>query len=106
MPEIWTSPDGLPAALTLVELPPLADGDDGWFPEGPGELPPRSYEMRVGPIAVWERTVFPYEPWSPYDAVSDILRHEGWTPPPPTDAEMAECEHGMSARYCSGPGHY
>jgi len=104
MPEIWISADGLPAELTLVDFAPLADGDDGWFPEGPGERPPRAYEMRVGPNVVWERVVFPVAPWSPYDAVADILVAEGWAPPPSDDD--AECEHGMSARLCSGPRHY
>ena len=111
MPEIWIAPDGLPAELTLTsiapaEVDPETGLDDEWFPDAPGARPPVAYEMRVGPIVVWERVVFPYDPWSPYDTVSDVLCHEGWTPPPPTEAELAECEHGMSARYCSGPAHY
>ena len=101
MSEIWTSPDGIACELFYV------GGVDDWFPEGPGQRPPARYELRVHghrDIVVEEHTVFPLEPWSPYDAISDRLIAYGWEPPP--SEPEPDCEHGLSANLCHGPNHY
>lgn len=103
--EIWVSPDGIPCELTPVDLP--VDDEEPWFPESPGQRPPRAYELRaVGDASnvVEHFTVFPVEPWSPYDAVSDRLRAYGWEPPEPEP--YVECEHGLNFDLCAGPMHY
>jgi|PlaIllAssembly_1097288.scaffolds.fasta_scaffold00151_3 hypothetical protein len=111
--EIWTTAEGVAAKLLPVDFEPY-DGDDEefggyeWFPEGPGQRPPQRYVLEAvetGEI-IFDYTVFPYAPWSPYDAIFDVLMKEGFTPPPPTEAELALCEHGMSANGCSGPNHF
>lgn len=109
--EVWTSPDGVEAYLTPVPLTP-PDPDDEfyepWFAESPGARPPGRYNLIAvddGRV-VFDYTVYPYEPWSWYDAISDILLRDGWEPPPLTEEEMALCEHGMSAWLCAGPSHY
>lgn len=106
--EVWTSPDGVAVELRAAPAPPVGPDEDYWFPESPGHLPPRWYHLvAVGTdTVVAEHTVFPVAPWSPYDAISDRLVREGFTPPPLTEAELAECEHGMSAMSCSGPNHF
>lgn len=104
--EIWLDPLGRPARLIPVGMPDY--GDDPWFPEQPGQRPPYEYRIEAvhNPRLALREVVFPVEPWSPYDAISDRLVARGWTPPAPTEEEMAECEHGLSARWCSGPNHY
>lgn len=103
-PEIWTTPEGV-----FVELHPVPnhfdDEDGGWFPEEPGQRPPQSYELRDanGSVAL-AFTVFPNEPWSPYEAASDKLVSWGFAPP--ASEPDALCEHGLSASLCSGPNHY
>lgn len=116
--EAWTDPAGRLAELVAVAHPtaaPLAaEGypedyeDDGWFADFPGQRPPQSYELRsvVDGSVLRSDTVFPVEPWSWYDAIADRLVADGWTPPAPTEAELEECEHGLSAMLCSGPNHY
>lgn len=77
-----------------------------WFAEGPGQRPPQFYDLRnltTGEVA--ETVVFPYEPWSPADAISDKLRAWGWTDTTTYD-DAGTCEHGLSASLCAGPGHY
>lgn len=99
MIEVWTSPDGRLAALN-----PIRSTHD-WYPEGPGHRPPQTYEMtddNGDPIESF--TVFPVEPWSPYDAAFDRLRGMGWVPP--VQEPEPTCEHGLSASLCAGPGHY
>ena len=102
--EIWLDPMGRPARLIPVGTPNL----DGWYADEPGQRPPYQYRIEAvhNPRLALTETVFPYEPWSPYDAISDRLTANGFTPPAPTEAEMAVCEHGLSAQLCSGPGHY
>jgi hypothetical protein len=92
--EVWIDPTGRPVELEYVGL--TGDGEEGpdgetyeWFPESPGHLHPRTY--LVGGI---EFVVFPVEPWSPYDAIADILLRDGYTPPPPTEAELARIGYG------------
>ena len=98
-PEIWISPKGNPGELHYVGT------IDEWYADFPGQRPPACYELRqVGGSGLMRYTVFPLEPWSAYDAISDTLRRDGWTPP--TAEEMAECEHGLSAALCAGPMHY
>ena len=105
-PEVWISPNGTATTLHNVVLPALPD-EDGWFADDPGQGRPVAYELRAADgYVVDSLVVTPYAPWSPYDTVSDALVRDGWTPPAPTDAEDAECEHGMSARLCSGSAHY
>jgi hypothetical protein len=93
--EVWLDPLGRPAHLTFLGSPEAAfpeltaDEDyEPWFPEGPGQRPPVVYELRnaANPRLRLTRTVFPLEPWSPYDAITDILVREGWTPPAQEDA--------------------
>lgn len=110
--EIWLDPMGRPAKLICLGHPkPVVDEDgysEDWFPEQPGQRPPVEYRIEAvhnARLALRE-VVFPVEPWSPYDAISDRLVANGFTPPPPTEAEMAQCEHGLSAQLCSGPNHY
>lgn len=119
-PEIWTR-DGVPFELHAVDmaareaefLASLSDEEaamwEPWYPDFPGERPPQTYQLtRVGnPYdVVAEFTVFPVGGWSWYDAASDRLLRDGYDPPPPTEADLAVCEHGLSARLCSGPNHY
>jgi hypothetical protein len=114
--EVWTSPDGVPCYLTArntaeVEAAMAAEyGDEWepWFAEDPGARPPRYYHLlAVSDGRVVESyTALPYEPWSWYDAVSDWLLRNGWDGPPPTEEDLAECEHGLAAWLCAGPGHY
>ena len=87
--EIWTDPTGRPVELEYVGL--TGDGEDefDWFPESPGHLHPRTY--LVGGI---EFVVFPVEPWSPHDAISDTLIREGYEPPPPTPEKEARIGYG------------
>lgn len=102
--EVWESPAGVAATLEPVDVPGLLDE---WYPESPGARPPRVYRMvDAAGLTVTEFTVFPVEPWSWYDAASDLLVKEGWTPPPPTAEDLAVCEHGLSVSLCAGPGHY
>lgn len=103
MSEIWLSPDGRPCFLELAPPPPPSgeDWEDGWYPEAPGQLPPKTYLVDGEQI-----TVSPVGGWSWYDAISDILIRRGYTPPPPTPEELATCEHGLSAQLCAGPMHY
>jgi hypothetical protein len=106
--EVWTTSEGVSVELRPVPWPPLEADEDPWFPESPGHLPPVKYHLvavATGEV-VDERVVFPVAPWSPYDAVSDLLLRDGYEPPPLTEAELAECEHGLSAALCAGPGHY
>lgn len=110
--EVWTSSAGVATYLTPVPFDPPEPTDDGdvweWFPEFPGARPPRRYNMIAvddGRV-VLDHTVFPYEPCSWYDAISNFLIHDGWEPPPPTEEELALCEHGMAAWLCAGPSHY
>lgn len=106
-PEIWLDPLGRPAELRHVGLTAY-DGDDAWYAEQPGQLHPHTYEVRnvANPRLRLTRVVFPVEPWSPYDAISDLLVRDGWTPPAATVEELATCEHGLSAQLCAGPNHY
>lgn len=113
MTETWRSPAGVPAVLTPYTPEPYVPDDDeeyydeGWYADFPGQRPPQSYRMvTLWGVTVDDFTVFPLDPWSPYDAASDRLVREGWTPPPPTDEELAQCEHGLSLRLCAGPEHY
>jgi hypothetical protein len=109
--EVWTDGHGCQLALVPVAFGESVDelgdedGYDGWFAESAGQRAPQRYEMRtlVGfPVEV--HVVFPVEPWTAYDAISDRLIREGWTPPV---ADMVgECEHGLSADLCFGPNHY
>lgn len=127
--EVWTSPSGVACYLSPVSraesdrrereyLSTLSDeeldewysvgGDEGWYPDFPGEREPLLYELiDVDTGVVVDSFVSrPYEPFNWYDAVSDELTREGWEGPPPTEEDLAVCEHGLSARLCSGPGHY
>jgi hypothetical protein len=106
--EIWLDPMGRPAHLIPVGEPVPAEGEDPWFADDPGMRPPFTYRIEAvhNPRLALTETVCPYEPWNYYDAISDRLIRNGWTPPAPTEGEMAECEHGLSARWCSGPNHY
>ena len=105
--EVWTDPLGRPAYLIPVGAPDFGE-DDPWYPDFPGQRPPFEYRIEAvhNPRLAFKRVVFPYEPCSPYDAISDILIGEGFNPPPCTEAELAMCEHGLSAQLCAGPGHY
>lgn len=111
MNEIWVSPEGLACELHYVPFQPSTDDPDWepWYPDEPGQRPPAHYELRStfsGDVAKC-LTVFPVEPWSPYDAVSDQLVRNGWHPPPLTPEELAECPHGLSAQLCADPiNHY
>lgn len=101
--EIWTDPMGRPARL--IFLGHLATD---WYPDQKGQRPPATYRVEAvhnARLALTE-TVLPVEPWNAYDAISDRLVRMGFTPPPPTEAEMATCVHGLSASLCAGPGHY
>lgn len=112
--EVWHSPTGVACYLTPValilpeEMPDLPEDYEPWYPEGPGERPPVRYHLVscAGGTVVEDHTVYPYEPWSWYDAISDWLIKEGWEGPPPTAEELEVCEHGLSARLCAGPMHY
>lgn len=98
MTEVWTHDDGSTAELVVADTDP---GD--WFPESPGHRPPVTYELRSAGVAVGVWTVFPVEPWGPWDALVDLLAREGWRPPA---EEYRTCEHGLSADLCAGPNHY
>ena len=98
--ELWLSPEGVTATLEPASWP----DDFEWYAEGPGQRPPQFYEMRQGAEILKEFVVFPYEPWSPYDAAVDRLRGDGWTLTNPP--EFRTCEHGMNAELCYGPSHY
>ena len=83
------------------------DGEwvEGWYPEAPGERPPQAYELRNIETGEVERvTVYPVEPWSAYDAITDVLTARGWFNGDRLD--RGTCEHGMAADLCAGPGHY
>lgn len=106
--EIWRSPKGTECYLVPVSWP---DGFD-WFAEGPGQRPPQFYEMRcvrTGTV-VAAPVVYPYEPWSPYDAIHDKAVRAGWERlPHPKDRPFERhygCPHGLSMDRCYGPGHY
>ena len=101
--EIWTDPAGRPAYLIPVGAPVFED--DGWYADFPGQLPPFEFRVQAAhnPRLALRKVVFPYAPWSAWDAVSDILIAEGFTPPA---RDEAECEHGLSLSLCAGPGHY
>jgi hypothetical protein len=103
--EVWTDPAGVRAELIPVANDPELDAE--WYPDFPGQRPPRSYELRSGDGSVVRSdTVFPLEPWSWYDAISDRLAADGWSPPALDPAELEQCVHGLSASLCAGPGHY
>jgi len=107
--EIWIDPQGRPAYLIPVGPPTLVDEDgEGWYPDQPGQRPPYEYRIQAAhnERLALKRVVFPVEPWSPYDAISDTLIREGFTPPAPTAEELATCQHGLSLSLCAGPGHY
>lgn len=84
---IWIDNDG-----HLVDVHPVPgagegyeteDGEwvEGWYPEQPGERPPQRYEMTwlSTPTRPAEfHTVYPLEPWSAYDAITDELLSRGW----------------------------
>lgn len=100
-PEVWISPEGEEVALNC-----LGDkGFDDWYPEEPGQRHPMRYAMvNEAGQDVYAFTVFPLEPWSPYDAASDHLAALGYVM---RDEPVFEtCEHGMDANLCAGPGHY
>jgi hypothetical protein len=101
--ELWTSPDGFVCELVPVPWPDEFE----WYADQPGQRPPRFYELTsVDDVFTEERVVYPVEPWSPYDAISDQLIRDGWTGPPPTEEQLATCEHGLAAWLCAGPEHY
>jgi hypothetical protein len=102
--EIWTDPLGRPARLVPVGRPD--DGDEPWFAEGPGQLPPYEYRVEAvhNPRLALREVVLPLAPWTAYDAIFDRLVARGWNPPPAT--EEATCEHGLSASLCGGPMHW
>jgi hypothetical protein len=104
--EVWTDPVGRLAYLIPLGLPDL--GEEGWYADEPGQLPPFEYRIEAvhNPRLAIRRVVLPLAPWGPYAAISDVLVAEGWTPPPLTEDELAMCEHGLSANLCAGPGHY
>lgn len=88
--EVWIDPLGRPATLTYLGSPEDAYPEmtqeeyyEPWYPDFPGQLPPVVYELRnvANPRLRLLRTVFPLAPWTPYDAISDILAREGWVPP-------------------------
>lgn len=88
-----------------IDCRPVATDLDGWYPEAPGQREPQSYELRNIETGEVERvTVFPVEPWSAYDAITDVLTARGWFNGDRLD--RGTCEHGMSADLCAGPGHY
>jgi len=98
------------AAREAEFLATLSDEDaamyEPWYPDFPGEREPVAYELHdtaTGEVA-WERTIRPLDPWSAYDAVSDVLLRAGFVPPPSPDRGV--CEHGMAADLCEGPNHY
>lgn len=109
--ETWICPDSGRHAH-LIPVPMTADDIDDayeWYPEEAGQRPPQAYEMHVPRIdgtklVIAFFTVFPVEPWSAYDAISDKLRRYGWVQVNPYVPET--CEHGLSADLCSGPNHY
>lgn len=111
-PEVWITPSGKATELHFTGQVRYEsnDGEDySWYADFPGQRHPAGYEMTVAgqPFdVVAEFVVSPTGGWGYYDAIVDLLIHEGWTPPPLTEAEMAECEHGLSLALCHGPGHY
>lgn len=108
--EVWTDAEGCQLMLVPTAFPAVVadDGDDDgfeWYPDGPGQRPPQRYELQLlsgDPIAA--HVVFPVEPWTAYDAISDRLIREGFTPP--VSEPVGECEHGLSIDLCFGPNHY
>lgn len=106
-PELWSVPEGNFAGQ-LVELRPAPWPDDfEWFAEGPGQRSPQFYDLALKDGTIVRSTVvFPCEPWSPYDAISDKLRAEGYERQDHPDDRHDVCEHGLSANLCSGPNHY
>ena len=73
--------------VNVVPVPGAGDGYEaedgewveGWYPESPGERPPQAYELRtLGTGEVERVTVYPVEPWSAYDAITDQLLARGW----------------------------
>ncbi len=128
-PEVWTL-NGKPHYLRVrdfaaeqaayVRLNPAAadedDGyDEGWYPDFAGDRPPVAYELVAvngiaGPGGAVTEAKHYYTVtgayYSAYDEVAHMLYSDGWEGPPPTAEELAECEHGLSARLCAGPGHY
>ena len=117
-PEVWHL-DGRPFHLHVRDLdaemaayyaanPDEEDyGDDGWFPESPGERPPVAYKLvPVDGVGDDHHYTVRGAYYCAYDDVAYMLVRDGWTPPPLTEAELATCEHGLSARLCAGPGHY
>jgi hypothetical protein len=88
-----------------IDCRPVATNLDGWYPEAPGERAPQSYDLRNIETGEVERvTVYPVEPWSAYDAITDVLTARGWFNGDRQDS--GTCEHGMAADLCAGPGHY
>lgn len=104
--EVWMDPQGRPAYLIPVGAPDF--GEDGWYADQPGQRPPFEYRIQAAhnERLALKWVVFPVEPWSPYDAISDILVAEGFTPPSPSADELLTCQHGLSLSLCAGPGHY
>lgn len=83
--------------------------DEGWYPDFPGEREPLLYELvdvATGEVADDTFVSRPYWPDNWYDAVVPSVMARGYEPPPPTEEELAVCEHGLSARLCAGPMHY
>lgn len=101
--EKWLDPLGREAYLVPMGQP---IDEDGWYPDEPGQRPPYMYRLvKADNPRLWlERVVVPYDPWSPYDAISDLLRHEGWKCLEEEDFQV--CEHGMNAAHCGGPMHW
>lgn len=103
---IWTTSKGHVVDVVYVGAEPLAEDEEPWFPEGPGQREPRSYDLHnlTTGESVRVSTGVVYEPWNWADAISDKLHRWGWTDGTTTEPET--CEHGLSANLCAGPMHY
>lgn len=119
-PEVWTR-NGRAFELHVVDMAAreadylllLTDEEaemwEPWYADFPGQRPPQTYQLtEVGrPFdVVDEFTVFPVGGWSWYDAAQDRLLRDGYDGPPPSEEDLAVCEHGLSQRLCAGPNHY
>lgn len=100
---IWIDTDGWP-----VDVRPVSGAGDGyetedgqwvegWLPDGPGQRPPQQYQVTWlewsmgihGIVRSPSReaeyiTIYPLEPWSAYDAITDELHRRGWREQAPT----------------------